>query len=267
MVLVLAGLITLTGALRSYIGYMAARIRADDSERSQIGWERESCWSCARCQKTPSLPAPVKARCSHRNPPLFCLLHTHIHFPTYHDQPIPIPLPLSRPPQSNCRYRLSIRRPRSRPSQPSHFTVQSMAEQLESKTAIMLDQAQVDAAEAAADAQENGENGEHIGRRPSSSGRDSKRYRKSSFVCRTSFFSSAPPRPNAATCRTPLYASASFTHHSAAPPPTSHTHSLFLPFFLLRNQLGCNTLHSNPPQHMRQPTPRAVTFQQGLCNG
>jgi hypothetical protein len=59
-----------------------------------------------------------------------------------------------------------------------------MAEQLESKTAIMLDQAQVDAAEAAADAQENGENGEHIGRRPSSSGRDSKRHRKSSFVCR-----------------------------------------------------------------------------------
>lgn len=62
-----------------------------------------------------------------------------------------------------------------------------MAEQLESKTAIMLDQAQVDAAEAAADAQENGENGEHIGRRPSSSGRDSKRYRKSSFVCRNLF--------------------------------------------------------------------------------
>jgi hypothetical protein len=59
-----------------------------------------------------------------------------------------------------------------------------MAEQLESKTAIMLDQAQVDAAEAAADAQENGENGEHIGRRPSSSGRDSKRHRKSFFVCR-----------------------------------------------------------------------------------
>jgi hypothetical protein len=49
----------------------------------------------------------------------------------------------------------------------------------ESSTAIMLDQAQVDAAEAAQAAQENGgEDGEYIGRRPSSSGRDSKRYRK-----------------------------------------------------------------------------------------
>lgn len=145
-----------------------------------------------------------------------------------------------------------------------------MAEQLESKTAIMLDQAQVDAAEAAADAQENGENGEHIGRRPSSSGRDSKRYRKSSFVCRN-LFSLCPSTAERGYLQTLLYASASFTHHSAAPPPTSRTHarthSLFLPFFLLRNQLGCNTLQSNPPQHMRQPTPRAVTFQQGLCNG
>ena len=51
----------------------------------------------------------------------------------------------------------------------------------ESTTAIMLDQAEVDAAEAAASnaAQENsGEDGEYIGRRPSSSGRDSKRHRK-----------------------------------------------------------------------------------------
>lgn len=49
----------------------------------------------------------------------------------------------------------------------------------ESTTAIMLDQAQVDAAEAAHAAQENGgEDGDYIGRRPSSSGRDSKRYRK-----------------------------------------------------------------------------------------
>jgi hypothetical protein len=49
----------------------------------------------------------------------------------------------------------------------------------ETKTAIMLDQAEVDAAEATHAAQENGgEDGEYIGRRPSSSGRDSKRYRK-----------------------------------------------------------------------------------------
>jgi hypothetical protein len=161
-----------------------------------------------------------------------------------------------------------------------------MADQLEDKTAIMLDQAQVDAAEAAADAQENGENGEHIGRRPSSSGRDSKRHRKSSSVCSSQFFPSlaAPPRPNAATCRRLLYASSFTALHCTLclPPPTSfftHTHSLppslsltltlhsFVPSFMLRNQLGCNTLQSNPTQHMRQPTPRAVTFQQGLCNG
>lgn len=49
----------------------------------------------------------------------------------------------------------------------------------ESTTAIMLDQAEVDAAEAAQDSQDNGgDNSEYIGRRPSSSGRDSKRYRK-----------------------------------------------------------------------------------------
>lgn len=49
----------------------------------------------------------------------------------------------------------------------------------ETTNTIMLDQAQVDAAEAAQAAQENGgEEGDYVGRRPSSSGRDSKRYRK-----------------------------------------------------------------------------------------
>lgn len=49
----------------------------------------------------------------------------------------------------------------------------------ETTNTIMLDQAQVDAAEAAQAAQENGgEDGDYVGRRPSSSGRDSKRYRK-----------------------------------------------------------------------------------------
>jgi hypothetical protein len=73
-----------------------------------------------------------------------------------------------------------------------------MAEQLESKTAIMLDQAQVDAAEAVADAQENGENGEHIGRRPSSSGRDSKRHRKSSCSAAVALFFSLSRCPSTA---------------------------------------------------------------------
>ena len=81
------------------------------------------------------------------------------------------------------------------------------------------------------------------------------------------FFPSAPPRPNAASCRCRhycCYMHHSFTAQSAFALPLSLTS---LHFFLLRNQLGCNTLHSDPPQHMRQTTPRAVTFQQGLCNG
>jgi hypothetical protein len=145
-----------------------------------------------------------------------------------------------------------------------------MAEQLESKTAIMLDQAQVDAAEAVADAQENGENGEHIGRRPSSSGRDSKRHRKSSCSAAVALFFSLSFCPSTAERgylqQTLLLYPSIFTTTSAFLP----IHSPFLPslhFFLLRNQLGCNKTHSNPTQHMRQTTPPAVTFQQGLCNG
>ena len=67
----------------------------------------------------------------------------------------------------------------------------------ESTTAIMLDQAEVDAVEAAAShaAQENGgEDGEYIGRRPSSSGRDSKRYRKCCLLaCCAPSHAHAPP--------------------------------------------------------------------------
>lgn len=65
----------------------------------------------------------------------------------------------------------------------------------ETTNTIMLDQAQVDAAEAAQAAQENGgEEGDYIGRRPSSSGRDSKRYRKYPPRCiLTVKFSPAPP--------------------------------------------------------------------------
>ena len=37
-----AGLIALTGAQRSYIGYIAAKRWTDDSERSQIGGGREN---------------------------------------------------------------------------------------------------------------------------------------------------------------------------------------------------------------------------------
>jgi hypothetical protein len=119
-----------------------------------------------------------------------------------------------------------------------------MAEQLESKTAIMLDQAQVDAAEAAADVQENGENGEHIGRRPESSGRDSKRYRKSFFVGFV-FFPSAPPRPNAATCRHYCM----HQHHSLRSLPSSANLSHSLSSF---HSSCCATssdaIHSSPTQ-------------------
>ena len=64
----------------------------------------------------------------------------------------------------------------------------------ESNTAIMLDQAEVDAAEAAAAAsQENGgEDGEYIGRRPSSSGRDSKRHRKCCLLTCSALHSRMP---------------------------------------------------------------------------
>lgn len=62
-----------------------------------------------------------------------------------------------------------------------HTAPSHIAAMAEPETTVMLDQAQVDAAEAAQDAQENGgadmEN-EYIGRRPSSSGRETKRYRK-----------------------------------------------------------------------------------------
>jgi len=65
----------------------------------------------------------------------------------------------------------------------------------QSTTAIMLDQAEVDAAEAASHAapeNNNGdEDGEYIGRRPSSSGRDSKRYRKSRLLAPSCLL---PPR-------------------------------------------------------------------------
>lgn len=49
----------------------------------------------------------------------------------------------------------------------------------ETTNAVMLDQAEVDAAEAAQDGQDNGgDSSDYIGRRPSSSGRETKRYRK-----------------------------------------------------------------------------------------
>ena len=121
----------------------------------------------------------------------------------------------------------------------------------ESTTAIMLDQAEVDAAEAAAAsnaAQENsGEDGEYIGRRPSSSGRDSKRYRKCCLLA------------CCAPSHAPLYMAYSGQVHScihrAVIPPSTPNLSIF---FLLRNQHESNAPHSSS---------RAVTFQQGLCNG
>jgi hypothetical protein len=121
-----------------------------------------------------------------------------------------------------------------------------MADQIESKTAIMLDQAQVDAAEAAADAQENGE---HIGRRPSSSGRDSKRYRKSlSFVCLLSYFLplSVSALPLHGRTRLPAETTvcASFTTQ-----PTFHHDehlSLFLPSCCATSS---DAIHSSPTQH------------------
>ena len=116
----------------------------------------------------------------------------------------------------------------------------------ETTTAIMLDQAEVDAAEASHAAQETGgDDGEYIGRRPSSSGRDSKRYRKCCLLACS----------HARGHRMPLYGLERVGAFTAQPSCSSHTQPLHL--FLLRNQHESKTPH----------TPRAVTFQQGLCNG
>lgn len=62
----------------------------------------------------------------------------------------------------------------------------------ETTNTVMLDQAEVDAAEAAQDAQDNGgDDNQYIGRRPSSSGRETKRYRK----CLPAFLRASPPAP------------------------------------------------------------------------
>ena len=54
------------------------RRRADDSERSQIGWERESCWSCARCQKAPKFAGARKSSLlPSQSSTLLPFVHTH----------------------------------------------------------------------------------------------------------------------------------------------------------------------------------------------
>lgn len=114
----------------------------------------------------------------------------------------------------------------------------------ESNTAIMLDQAEVDAAEAAAShaAQENGgEDDEYIGRRPSSSGRDSKRYRKCCL-------------PACYILLAPLYG----LERAGAFAAQSSFHTQPLPLFSAAQPARINAPHSSS---------RAVTFQQGLCNG
>ena len=248
------------------------RRRADDSERSQIGWERESCWSCARCQKAPKFAGARKSSLlPSQSSTLLPFAHTHTlsNLPrqthtntsaTFETSAIELLLLSSQFVDRNLfrhSHRISQYKAwlsNSRARLPSCSTrPRSMPQRLPPTRKRMARTASTLAADL---------------RRPVVILRDTVSLPLSAALF---FFF---PLPLHGRTRLPAEHYCMHQHHSHTilphhRQPLAHTHaiSLFLPLFLLRNQLGCNTLQSNPPQHMRQPTPRAVTFQQGLCNG
>ena len=241
-------------ARRSYIGYIAGTRRADDSEQSQIG--------CC-CSKPPSLPAsgvksfvvPTLLNCI----PLLHIHHTFFHFLR------PIRLLSSRLPYwSNRIVAAIVQIPRtdsfikpwlsnSRARRPSCSTRRrSMPQRL----LLTLLRRERTASTLAADL-----------RLPVATRRDTvsllfalclPAFLPFPHLCHRSHL------PLHGRTRLPADTTTVCMHSFIS---STSTHSITCSSCCATSSDATHTIQSNTTQHMRHPTPRAVTFQQGLCNG